>query len=483
LNAFTRMNGAIGETNKAYKDRNTVTMSQFLKLYNDDPVRAKVYYDAAVKARQYGDDMYAYLQNLKEAVAKNSDGWVDSSKAGVTNQEDLDAGTNFMVEKGNAESLRKRLLQFQSDMKSVIVDSLGKPVADGIGPAINFDLKDKYTEKDGTQKTWAEYNFEMVPSIAVITELTKMQSEARNDVGEVVDYLIKQVGASSMKVDAYVPIVATSTPAVYSGDKFIADISLGAISNTQQFTATVNGEPVDVQGGKAHYERQSSGVGDQTLNVDIAYKDAHGQMQHLPTSVKYNVFTGSATISATKMNMLYIGLDNPISISVPGFRPDQINASGTAGLNLKKVDAKGNYTCNPSQGTRDGIITVTAENKKVGQMAYRIRPVPKPEILLGTRTGGAISRGELATVSYVNAGLGAGFAFEGLNYKVMKYRMIYVPQHKEAMFFDVTGNTIPGNVRAALQNAHPGDMLILTDVTAQGPTGSVTIPGPSLTIN
>jgi gliding motility-associated protein GldM len=484
LKAFALVNTAINKTNAADEKKNLATMDAFAKANADDPKRAGLLYANAKKANDLGEATYKYLEDLKDAIANESGDWIDgTTKTSVKEDQNTEVPSNYFLKRQNGQNgvaLKQKLQDFQDQMKKLLIDANGNPNPSLVN--IKLDLEPTYKDKEGTVKNWQEYYFEGVPSIAAITELTKFQSDVRHTVAEVNQALIQQIGAQAMKFDALIPVISSPTPSVYSGDKYVADISVGAISNTQQFEATVNGQPVKVESGKAHFETTGSGIGEKTLNINIKYKDQNGEWKNLTTTTKYNVFTGSATISATKMNMLYIGLQNPISVSVPGYRPDQVTVGATPGLNLKKV-SNTEYMVNPSPGTKEGVITVSADGKRMGSMQYRVRPIPKPEVLFGTRTGGAMSRGELMTVQYINAGLGAGFAFEGVNYRVLGYTLVFAPRHGQSQFFPVQGNTIPGNLRAVLNAAHTGDMIIITEVRAQGPSGSpVTISGPSITV-
>src|SRR5690606_3356593 len=109
--------------------------------------------------------------------------------------------------------------------------------------------------------------------------------------------------------------------------------------------------------------------------------------------VEWTSFKSGATISAEAMNVLYVGLDNPMSISVPGVTPANTVVSTGPGITLKKT-ANGKYIATVSKGTKKSTITVSAKmpdgtTKRMGDPAeFRIKEVPKPVAQLGSLSSG-----------------------------------------------------------------------------------------------
>ena len=62
-----------------------------------------------------------------------------------------------------------------------------------------------------------------------------------------------------------------------------------------------------------------------------------GSMTRHEFSSSYTVVEPSATISATLMNVLYAGIGNPISISVPGIPNHAIQATMTNGTLTRRA--------------------------------------------------------------------------------------------------------------------------------------------------
>ncbi|RYG21977.1 MAG: gliding motility protein GldM [Chitinophagaceae bacterium] len=490
LKAFALVNGGLEKTNNDYSAKNTATMTQFAKAFNDDKTKTQKLYDNAQIANTEADKVYNELQQIKEELAKEAKGWSNDEHTAVDDAQNLEIAEQHFVtfQNGkNGKELRQKLIDFQAKMKSLLIDEKGNPSPGNV--KFDIDTQAEYIDKkDKTKKEWHEYYFGGVPVIAAITEITKFQNDVKNAQSEVTNHLFKQIGAVDVKFDNQIAIISSKTPAVFQGGKYEAEVLLGAFSSTQPFTAIVNGQTVPVVNGIAKYTTSGSGIGDKDVKVKIQYKDGKGEMQTRETSTKYQVFTGSATIAADKMNMLYIGLENPMSISVPGFSDAQTTVNFTTGANAKKT-GPGKYILKPTEApNREIKVTVSAKmpdgsTKQMGSQVYRVRKVPNPEVLFGTKPGGAISRGELVTVSQINAGLGEGFAYEGLKYNVLSYTFAISPKAGGNAYFEqVSGNKVSGTMRGKLQNARPGDLIVIANVEVMGPVGKKMLNGTNLTV-
>ena len=107
-----------------------------------------------------------------------------------------------------------------------------------------------------------------------------------------------------------------------------------------------------------------------------------GIPREYPFTSEYTVGEPSATISNVDMNVVYRGIDNNFSVSVPGVSADKVTVTCEGGKITKS--GKG-YVVRPE---RDGIIkiNVAAEmnGKKVamGSQEYRVKYLPDPKAFL-----------------------------------------------------------------------------------------------------
>lgn len=197
-------------------------------------------------------------------------------------------------------------------------------------------------------------------------------------------------------------------------------------------------------------------------------------------SSSYTVVEPSATISATMMNVLYAGIANPISISVPGIPNNAIQATMTNGTLTRQGDV---WEARPSKVGEEAIISVTAtidgNTQSVANTAFRVRQLPDPMPYIAYKDAKGYEQHYKGgkpfakTLLLQAAGIGAAIDDELLNvtYKVLSF---------ETVFFDSMGNAIPevsdgANFSQRQKNSFRrlsrGKRFYISRVRAVGPDG------------
>src|SRR5690606_9449026 len=126
-------------------------------------------------------------------------------------------------------------------------------------------------------------------------------------------------------------------------------------NSTQQPDVVVNGQQLPVQGNKAIFTATHTTPGVYEYKGTIRVPSPDGSVKEYPFSQSYQVSAPTAVVSPDKMNVLYIGVDNPISVSVPGIPRESIRASISSG---SLSGGNGNYTARVSEpGT--AVISVS----------------------------------------------------------------------------------------------------------------------------
>ena len=123
---------------------------------------------------------------------------------------------------------------------------------------------------------------------------------------------------------------------VVMGDTFRADVFVAASDSTQKPVVEVKYAgmdsakldkamilPVD-KSGKGKYSVPADAEGFFKWGGVVSIKDGEGKVKSYNFNSIYQVAKPQAIVSADKMNVFYIGVDNPVSISVPGVTPDQV---------------------------------------------------------------------------------------------------------------------------------------------------------------
>ncbi|HLP52102.1 MAG TPA: hypothetical protein VK154_14535, partial [Chitinophagales bacterium] len=101
------------------------------------------------------------------------------------------------------------------------------------------------------------------------------------------------------------------------------------------------------------------------------------------------------SVSAIKMNVLYIGVDNPLSVAAAGVPDNKVTVSidGGGGI-ISKTDA-GLYSVKVTTQTDDCTVNVYVEGKLVGATKFRVRTLPEPAGSVGGFVSGAYVSGDV----------------------------------------------------------------------------------------
>jgi gliding motility-associated protein GldM len=504
LKAFELVNSGLEKTNDAFTSKNKTTYDQFAKQLNQNKDKVKPWYDKAMDLKLQSDELIQKIEGMKLALItengkiKEPDAYehpnLEKGKGGedFKSASDIEVGTNFFTgpkEKGGAhgDELQGWLTAYKTKVQTLVDPTDKNDVNIAIYDQVPSTFK---PEADFHGNPWAHYYFAEVPMVADLTVLTKIQNDIKNTESNISAYLFSKINAEDFKFDKLQAIISSDKPIVLQGQEYSARVVLGAYDSHQNPEVVLNGQKLEVKEGVAEYKVRASGDGEKKIDGDVIVKAPDGSTKKYNFKTAYQVFTGSAVISADKMNVLYCGLENPISVSVPGYPPDKVIVTPTGMLSWVKSDNKGGYTAKPVDNisVREATVNVSVKTDKgvtqMGTKTFRIKRVPKPKVLLGTLEGGPISKVQIGVQSIVVAAL-ENFVFEGLKYTVTKFQFTFVPKGagRQVASETVNGQIIPANLKALIQSARTGDLVLISDVTATGPIGSVKMgQGPTFVI-
>ena len=161
------------------------------------------------------------------------------------------------------------------------------------------------------------------------------------------------------------------------GGKYEANIVLAAVDTTQRPQIFIDGRELQGSDGIYQVGTSSTGVFDYKGWLEVTNPDGSTTREDFSSS--YTVIEPMATVSATMMNVLYAGIDNPISISVPGVAMNDISATMTNGTLTRKGDE---WVARPQTVGSEATVTVTAtmDGSPVTMAAtkFRVRKLPDP---------------------------------------------------------------------------------------------------------
>jgi len=176
----------------------------------------------------------------------------------------------------------------------------------------------------------------------------------------------------------------------------------------------------------------------------------------------------SAAIACDKMNVFYIGVNNPISVGATGVEEDDIELTGT-NVRIKR-QGRGRYNILVH---KPGRATLTLTNKTQGRsydFDYRIKRIPDPVVKLGGKEDGVMTAAEFQAQLGLIAQID-NFDFDA-KCTVQSFKMYHVRPvrpNEDAREYINKGGRFEGDVLEAVKKAKAGDQYMFTKVKARCP--------------
>ena len=483
LNAFKVVDKSLVTSNDNLNSANS-TLYNSLKTKLTDPMtaeKAKPWYERAERAKQLSTEMDSYINQLKTDL-KNESGFkmveVDGKQVEEFKEDDLEAATRLFGNgeggKNKGEELKSKLQAYRDQMLA-IDPSIAKEFATTFPVE---DLKNaKILGQDGKEKDFTTAYFHMTPSVAALTLLSKFQNNVKNGENQVVTYCHNQVGAVKVVYDQFAALVGQSSNYVMPGEEVEITAGVGAYSKAAQPQISIGGSSMAIgPDGRASYKFKANGSGSRSVPVNVTYTKPDGTKETKTFDVKYTVGTpGGAAVMPDKMNVFYIGIDNPVTIGSPtGW--DKTSVSMTNGT----ISGQGsNRTIRPSSMPgQKAVITVVAD-KKPSTFEFRLKTIPNPIFKVGSGKVRMPSI-EFKSQTACRAEL-ENFDFD-LRYSIVSATVYF----SGANFPSVKLATLQGNSLAPLasymNNCGPGSVITFDNIKVQGPDGTRTIDGKSIAL-
>ncbi|GAB4094085.1 gliding motility protein GldM [Flaviaesturariibacter terrae] len=471
LNAFRTVDNSLRKTNQTV-DASTVSIISSLQDKLSDPsskAKAEIWLPKAQQAQALSKDMYNYIGELRNKILKAADFDPTRMKDGKPDSsfraDNLDIATRIMVEEGDGKKLFERLKQYRQQL--LAIDPL---IAKEFENSLQIDLNMPVTQ-DKSNKTLESAYFHMVPTVAAITILSKFQNDVKTSENKVVAFCHEQVGKVTVRYDTFAAIVGQNTNYVMPGQEIEINAGVGAFSRAAAPQISINGQGAPIGAdGQAVLKVPGGGLGKHSVPVVIRFQDQDGKMQTVTKNVEYTVGQANASIALDKMNVLYIGVDNPVTIAASGGGDDKVQASIIGGGGSINRVAPGKYVVRVSSVTDNAKIQVMVDGKVAGVSEFRVRTIPTP-----TATVGGYASGDNINAGTFRAQAGVGayikdFPFE-LKYTVTSFTLTMDTEDGDIVEAPCTGNTWSPKAQAALKGLTAGRTVTIDAIRAQGPDG------------
>lgn len=498
LDAFVLVDRGLTTTTENFASKNDVIYREFGKKYAENPVKVKDWKDKADEVKKRADEVVNYINELKLDIVRTAEGKTPKSIVEgkiigdlIGNKQTTDVPAQIMIKSdgtGKANDLRKSIEDLRSYMLTLIAE---KDI--GVRASIETSLNTSNPPpKGGSTPTWQTENFQGIPLIAVLTLMSKMQADVRNAEADVITYLYNQIDAGSFAFNKLEATVIPNSNYILRGNEYEARVFIAAFDTTQapeifigryqkiekddgsldyQMVGDYKTLQVEPGSGQGIYNIRPQALGYQKWGGLIRLRAPDGSYISRPFEQEYQVAEPALVVSPTKMNVFYIGVDNPVEISVPGVPPDQLTVTISGNNAIKRVSGT-NYVVNP-RTPGDANIAVTAnvdgQRRNMGSKPFRVRRLPDPVGTVAGREGGNIDKNVLLAQAVVLAEL-KNFEFDA-RFNITSFTLSTT---ERGFTKDERSNStrITDAQKALIQNASRNQRIYFDDITAVGPDGS-----------
>ncbi|TVZ52144.1 gliding motility protein GldM [Dokdonia sp. Hel_I_53] len=463
LSAFGSINEKFDRSNTTFEAKNELALADLSKKANENE-EFKAAAATAKSAKDLGDAYFAYLAAEKDALLAE----VEDPK----DYESMDK-SNFIDERyyagGKISPKGQEFLNQMTTYREGMLELAGDNEA--LSSQINADFSTAdIVDSEGVEKDYISYNYVGFPSVSSLTKLSQLQ----NDIKVVENELLTKLLSGNLKelasLDNYETVMTTSKGAYYTGSKFDGVLSLGRVDESTKPSRVelkldgraIPEDKISYDGGKLVLGVNTGGVGTHEITGSLFYPQDGKEIEVAVTQAFTTINKpNSATIAADKMNVVYRGVANPMTISFAGVSDNAVTASGT-GLSKRSGSS---YIMKPGKG-REVTINVNAKLPDGGgtvsdKAVFRIKDIPRPVGALGGDDSGSLKKPR-GTIE--KAPIGAvlpDFDFN-LNLKVNSFKF----RAGEAATVSVRGDRLNAQAKSALKRAKRGSTVQIFDIKA-----------------
>ena len=466
LTAFGLMDAKFSESNVLTSESNESLLANLILKGEEKPEEFAVASNNAQQISVISDEFFKYIESLKIELLKDGQFEIDP-ETGKLPFEAMDK-TDLFDKWFTGDRLSKpgaavmaRIEKYKSDIKDVLGDDVKYKKA--LETFENrFNTKKVKRLKDGVTVDYLDYHFKGYPAIASYTKLTAMQNDVKVTEASMYNLFLGNTLTEAVTLKNYQAIVLADKSAFFAGEKFQGKVVLGKYANVTPTKLVVQGQEINISNavdstGAATLDFNVGNVGEKEINGQFTFLE-DGKPLEIPIIGNYVVVPkpNEASVAADKMNVVYQGLPNPLTVSVPGVSNSDVTVSAPG---LTKI-GNGKYNLTPTTGT-EVIVKVNAKleggTQINDQKVFRIKGLPKPIGNIAGISSGALNKNDI-TSSKVIAEF-SDFPYD-LNVRVTGFVVNITGKAP----IPVTGQYLSPEAKAAVNSSKKGSIVTITDI-------------------
>lgn len=509
LDSFITIDEGQLRTRNSIEEELGMRMQVFEDRASDKPLKYAKSYEEASVIRTQADDLVSFINRIKATCIAETEGLtidevynaeVDTvlDVMHVKRKDDYDVTTNVLygtgdnpatdVRQGDDENFRATALRVQLE-DFVVNTSRVIPVSSANSLKQVFDFNQR-ADAEGDIRDWEYINFHNVPLAAVQSILSKMQMDVRAAELEAMDHLFNDVEGKSMRFTRLREAVIPVTTEVSMGGLFQAEVFLAAYDDTNPPEirlaapdARVDDASLEVVGDYEVLAVDSNMMGGVALPANsLGAQHREGVIIFRPSGLPevrrkfvldYQVSAPTAIVNPSNMNVFYKGVENPITVGVPGYRAEDITARIDNGTLTRA--ANGSYIVKVNSGTAANVSLSVAlpdgGTRNLPPVVFRLKSVPDPEAYFAGKTAkdNRISKAELRAAQGVRAAV-EGFLFP-VTYQVLSYDVV-IDVNGQPIGHPTNRNALSQNQKILIDEARAGKKVSIENIIVRAPDGT-----------
>jgi gliding motility-associated protein GldM len=490
INAFVVVDENILESNENLSQKLQDIYSNFEKNYQLNQIKVLPFWEKAKEAKLLSHEMVKYIDNVRYGLISKTEGIsIDSAKKisvkEIQKKDNYTIPTNYFL--GNSDDGSDGIAKEFKDKINEYRQKLLKLVDPKNLDNVNLGLTTEgpYYNADGKEQNWETHYFYNTILVADIPILNKIISDVYNAEYDVVNLLHKSIGQGDFKFDRIEAKVLPKSNFVFIGDEYKAEIIVAAYDTTQSpevyllqgadylpVTQYIQATLLDSKPGKIIINFPARSEGIKKYAGFVRAKTGTGFVNDYHFNSEYVVSKPSYTISAKKMNVFYIGVDNPVSISISGIPKENLTTSISCG-SLKLDPFNDDWIVNIPTGFSEAIIIISANingvKRELGSKKFRVKKLPDPIAAIANKNSGVINREIMIAAGTLSPKMPADFEFDH-SFVISSFTMT-IQKGFRVYHFNSNNSYFTDEMIEQINRTNRGQNIVFENIVARDPDG------------
>ncbi len=487
MNAFFTLEKSMLTSNEIVTTSNEKVLDAIKKeaeAYEGDTLK-QIALTKATQAKQIADDFDKYIEDIYTNIF-DAAGGEDPKKPGSKipkDKKNKDITTRLLVDgqpkKGVdpiGPQIYAKIIQTRDALKALVSVEKQETLESAMPLGRNIEnwKEGLNLKKADKNMTWSTYKFRQMPVAAVIPILRSFQADAKTSASAVMNEMFAESKGEIIKFDAFFPVASAKSSYVLQGEKYEADIFLSAFSTaaSESTKIYVNGREIPMEEGKGAFSTTGGKLGTNSYNVKIDVTNPLTQeTDSYEQKFEFEVGQPSIAVAADQMNVFYIGVDNPVTVSAAGINSNSIKVSmtGEGGGTISKVKGS-SYNVEvkkPTGNAKFAYVTVTGGPKPV-KVPFRVKRIPDPVPALSPGVHeGNLGNGTFKAYQGVMAEL-KNFDFDA-RCNIQEYDLVRIANRQDPVTSQNKGAKYNSKSIRLVNQAKPGDTYYFRNIKGKCP--------------